>query len=170
MSAPKSSTVLTYGLYFGLVSVVYLLIVSYAGLIGNTVVGLLWYPILIVILVLGLKQYKERENQGILKYSQGLGLSTLIGLVGGTIYGVFTYVFYAIIDPSMHEKFIAFSQEAALQQGTSEAQLEQVEGFMNLFLSPGALSVFSFIGAIFWACVFSLIISAILKKDPETGF
>ncbi|MCW3807826.1 DUF4199 domain-containing protein [Plebeiibacterium marinum] len=170
LSAPKSSTVLTYGLYLGLASVLNLLIVNYGGLMGNVVVGLVWYAILIAILVLGLKHYKEKINSGFLKYGQGLGLSTLIGLVGGVIYGVFSYVLYTIIDPSVHEKLVAISQEKALEQGTTEAQLEQAEGILNIFLSPASVSVMTVVGAVFWAFVFSLVIAAIVKKDPEPTF
>ncbi len=170
LSASKSSTVLSWGLYLGIASVVFTLIVSYSGLIGNSVVGILWYVLLAAILVLGIKHYKEKENDSFLKYSKGLGLGTLIGLVGGIIHGIFTYVFYAIIDPSVHEQVIALSQEKALEQGATEASLEQAEPFLNIFLSPGMLSVFNIVGTVFMAFIFSLIIAAILKKDPEPEF
>ncbi len=170
LAASKSSTVLTWGLYLGIASIVFTLIQSYGGLLGNTTIGLLWYVIMIVMVVLGIKNYKEKQNDGYIKYSQGLGLGTLIGLFGGVVYGAFIYVFYAIIDPSVHEKIIAITQEKALEQGASEAGLEQAEGIMNIMLSPAVMSVMVVISAVFWAFVFSLIISAILKKDPEPEF
>jgi len=170
LSASKSSTVLSWGLYLGLASIVLTLIVSYGGLMGNAGVGLLSYVLIVVMLVLGLKHYKEKENEGFLKYGQGLGIGSLIGLVGGGIHGIFTYVLYAIIDPSLHQKIVAISQEKALEKGTSEAQLEQVESVMELFLSPAMLSFFTILGTVLMAFIFSLIIAAILKKDPEPEF
>ncbi len=170
LSPSKSSTVLSWGLYLGIASIVFILLVSYSGLMGNKVVGLLWYVILAAILVLGIKHYKVKENEGFLKYSQGLGIGTLIGLVGGAIYGLFTYVFYTAIDPSVHEKLVVLSQEEALKNGATEASLEQAEPFLNIILSPGMLSFFNILGTVFMAFIFSLVIAAILKKDPEPEF
>ncbi len=170
LSASKSSTVLTWGLYLGIASIVYLLLVSYSGLMGNTAVGLLWYGIVIALLIFGIKHYKEKENGGYLKYGQGLGLGSLIGLAGGVVYGLFMYVFYAIIDPSVHEQLIALSQEKALEMGATEASLEQAEGIMGVMLSPGMMSVSAVFSCVLWAFIFALIIAAILKKDPEPEF
>ncbi|MCW3789054.1 DUF4199 domain-containing protein [Plebeiibacterium sediminum] len=170
LAASKSSTVLTWGLYLGIASIVFGLIQNYGGLLGNTYFRLLWYVIVIVMLVLGIKNYKEKQNDGFVKYSQGLGIGTLIGLIGGVVYGVFNYVFFTIIDPSVHAKFIAMAQENALEQGATEASLEQAEGIMNFMFNPVILSIIVIITTMFWAFVFSLIISAILKKDPEPEF
>ncbi len=170
LSPSKSSTVLSWGLYLGIASILFTLLISYSGLMGNKVVGLLWYVILAVVLVLGIKHYKEKENNGYLKYSQGLGLGTLTGLVAGVINGLFTYVFYTIIDPSVHEQLVVFTQEEALKNGATEAGLEQAESFMNILLSPGMLSLSNILSTVFMAFIFSLVIAAILKKDQEPEF
>lgn len=170
VSASKNSTVLTYGLYFGIASIVFSLITFYAGLMGNQGFSLIGYVLYPVFIFLGIKYYKEKENGGFLKYGKGLGIGVLISAVGGVVSALFIYVFFTFIDPAKHTEMIAIVQEKQLQGGISEAQLEQMGGMMSKMMSPIMMSVFVIVGALFWGLVFSLIIAAILKKDPEPKF
>ncbi len=166
-AASKSSTVYTYGLYLGIASIVFGLITYYGGLLGNKAFGYLGYLILAVFIFLGLKHYKEKENKGFMRYGQGLGVGVLISLVGGIVSGVFTYVFFAFIDPAKHQELMAVVQEQQMQAGVSEAQLEQMEGVMSTMMSPLSMALMGIVGSVILGLIFSLIISAILKKDPE---
>ncbi len=168
--ASKSSTIYSYGLYLGLASIVFGLITYYGGLLGNKGFGYLGYVIVIVFIVLGLLHYKNNVNNGILGYGQGVGLGTLISLVGSVISSVFTYVFFEFIDPAKHQELLAIVQEQQMQAGLSEAQLEQAEGIMSAMMSPLALAILGIISGVIGGVILSLIISAILKKDPEISF
>jgi hypothetical protein len=170
VSASKSSTVFTYGLYFGIASILFSLITFYGGLMGNKVFSLLGYVLYPVFIFLGIKYYKDKENGGFLKYGTGLGVGVLTSVVSGVVSALFTYVFFTFIDPAKHTELIAIVQEKQLQGGVSEAQLEQMGGIMSKMMSPLMMSVFVIIGTLFWGFIFSLIIAAILKKDPEPKF
>ncbi len=169
-AASKSSTVFTYGLYLGIASIVFSLITFYSGMLGNTYFTSLGYLIPIIFIFMGLKFYKEKENAGILRYGQGVGLGVLISLVGGVISSIFTYVYFVFIDPSKHTELLAVMQEKQLEAGATEAQLEQMDGMMSAMSSPTAMAIFGIIGSVFGGLIIALIISAILKKDPEVTY
>ena len=166
-AASKSSTVYTYGLYLGIASILFSLIIFYGGMLGNKYFSYLGFVITVIFIFMGLKRYKEKENDGVMKYGQGVGLGVLITLVGGFLSSAFTYVFYSFIDPAKHQELLSIVQEQQLQAGVPEAQLEQVEGVMSVMMSPISLALLGIMGAIFGGLIISLIISAILKKDPE---
>ncbi|WP_066629386.1 DUF4199 domain-containing protein [Labilibacter marinus] len=169
-SASKSSTVYGYGLYLGIASIVYFLMMSYSGLMGNKALGLLGLVLMIVFIVLGLNNYKKKENKGFLGYGQGVGIGTLISLVGGVVSSIFTYVFYAFIDPAKHTEYLAIMQEEQMKAGVSEAQLEQMEGMMSIFQGPMAMAIMGIFSSVIVGLIISLIVSAILKKDAEPAF
>lgn len=166
-SASKSSTVYTYGLYLGIASIVFSLITYYGGLMGNKAFSYLGYVIIIASIFLGLNHYKTKQNNGFLKYSEGLGLGVLISLVGSIVSGVFTYVFFTFIDPAKHLQLLTITQEQQMQSGVSEAQLEQIEGVMSAMMSPISLALLGILFGVLGGLIISLIVSAILKKDPE---
>ena len=169
-SASKSSTVYSYGLYLGIASIVFALITYYAGLLGNKTFSYLGYVILIVFIFLGLNHYKTKENNGFLQYGQGLGLGVLISLVGSVVSGVFTYVYLTFIDPAKHTELIRVIQEQQMQAGMTEAQLEQMEGVMGMMMSPLSMAVMGIVGSVIIGLIISLIVAAILKKDPEPAY
>ncbi len=169
-SASKSPTVYTYGLYLGVASIIYRVILIYSGLLGNTALEVLSLLIMVVFIVLGLINYKNTLNGGILKYGRGVGIGTLISLVGSVVSSVFIYVFYAFIDPAKHMEYIILMQEQQLAQGVSEAQIEQMQIFMEPMQSPMGIAISGIFFAVLFGLIISLIVSAILKKDPETTF
>jgi len=169
-SASKSSTVYTYGLYLGIASIVFSLITFYGGMLGNQYFGYLGYLISIVFIFIGIKHYKEQENGGFLKYGDGVGLGVLIALVGGVVSSVFTYVFFVFIDPAKHQEMIAVVQEQQLKAGVSEVQLEQMEKMMSVMMSPISISLMGILMSAIGGLIIALIVSAILKKDPEPTF
>ncbi|GAF03831.1 DUF4199 domain-containing protein [Saccharicrinis fermentans] len=168
-AASKSSTVYTYGLYLGIASILFSLLTYYSGMLGDKYFGYLGFVITIIFIFLGLKSYKEKENDGVMKYGQGVSLGVLITLVGGFLSSAFTYVFFTFIDPAKHQELLSIAQEQQLQAGVPEAQLEQIEGVMNVMMSPISLALLGIVGAVIGGLIISLIISAILKKDPVSA-
>lgn len=167
ISAPKWSTVISYGLYFGITSIIFSLITYYGGLMGNDFFGLIGYVLFPVFIYLGLKSYKDKENNGFLPYGVGLGIGVLISSVSGVVSAIFTYILFVYVDPAKLNEFIALSQEEVVKGGVSEADLENVKGLMDMVMSPIVLSVAALFGAVVIGLICSLVIAAILKKDPD---
>ena len=59
------------------------------------------------------------------------------------------------------------SEEKLLERGLSEDMIEMQSQLMMKFMTPGMMALSSFISYIFMGTIFSLIIAAILKKEPN---
>jgi hypothetical protein len=164
---PKSSTVFKFGLYYGIVLIVLNLIVSYGGLIGSK--GVSWVSILVpvIIILLGLRYFKEKINKGMLKYGQGVGLGVLIALIGGCIVAIFSFIFLTYIDPEVLDMMIAVTQEQVIARGIPEEMIDIYEKVMNFLLQPWVIALSSVFNAVFIGLIVSLIEAAILKKEPQ---
>lgn len=165
LSAPKSSTALTYGLYLGIAAIIFNLITFYGGLIGNKPFSWIGVIIPLIFVFLGLKNYKEKVNNGILKYSSGLGLGVLLSLVGGVVSAIFIYILLSFIDASLMNTILAVTEEQLLEKNMPEAAIEQ----SVKFVTPTMMAIGTVVSTVFFGFVGSLIISAILKKDAEVS-
>ncbi len=170
-SGVKNILIFKYGLIYGVASIIYALISLYGGLIGNVLYSTLSYAIVILCIVFGLREFKFKKNNGFLKFGTGVNIGFLIVLLGGMINSVFTYILYVFIDPAKYKEVIEFSQEQLLQKGgISDSQMDQMLDMMAKFMTPIAIFVSAVIGVAITGIVFALIISAIMKKDPEPEF
>lgn len=122
--------------------------------------------ILIGVLIFAMKDFKV-ANEGYMKYSQGLGIGSMIGGVSGLIGGIYSFVYLKFIDPSHMETVKNFQIQKLEEQGMSSEQIEQASKFTEMFTNPGALMAFSIIGGVIFYFVFSLIISAIQKNEKS---
>ncbi|WP_430810282.1 MULTISPECIES: DUF4199 domain-containing protein [unclassified Carboxylicivirga] len=170
METQKPSVVknaMTYGLYLGVVSIVFTLIIYLAGLLGNKAIGWLSVAISIGVLAWAMINFRDKQNGGYLRYGQGVGLGTLTMFFGGVISGVFTFILYKFIDPGIVEQLVAQAMEEAMAQGTPDAQLEMAEKMIRMFTSPNAILIMSIVGSPFMGAIISLILAAIFKKEPQ---
>jgi len=158
---------MTYGLYLGLASIVYALILYLSGMILNKAAG--WFSLVISIAILSwaLINFRDKLNGGYLRYGQGVGLGTLTMIYAGVLSGIFTFVLYKYIDPSLTEQVVNQAMEEALAKGTPEAQLEMAEKWTRIFVSPVAMFIWSIMGSAFIGAIISLILAAIFKKEPS---
>lgn len=164
--APYSKTALTYGVYLGVISIIYSVILYVAGMLGNKPLGYVSYLIVIGVLIWAMLNYRDKVNDGYMSYGTGVGLGFLTALIGGVIGAVFTYVLMAFIDPSLPETLLNAALEEAVQKSPEiEGNLEMVEGMMRKMMSPGVLAISGIIGSAIGGVIISLILAAIFKKD-----
>ncbi|MFK7953231.1 MAG: DUF4199 domain-containing protein [Ekhidna sp.] len=161
------SVAMKWGVINGLLAIVLLLIIDFAGLIGNQAVGWIGYVVFLVLLILAHKQFKE-EGDGYMSYGQGLGIGTLAMVISSVISSTFFFIYISFIN----SEFVDFIKEKSIMdmenQGMSDAEIEQAMGFSESFMSPVALTIFGLLGAIFFGFIISLIVSAITKNtQPE---
>lgn len=165
LSLTKSA--MTYGLYLGLALIIFSLITYVTGLIGNKAVSFLSYVIYIGMIAFAMVNFRGKENGGILKYGQGVGLGTLTSVVGGVLSSIFMFILFKYIDPSLIEHVVNQAMEEALQKGAPEEHLAEAEKWIRIFTSPTAMLVIGIIGSAFFGLIISLILAAIFKKEPS---
>jgi hypothetical protein len=157
----------TYGAIIGFALVIYAVLLYILDLSLSKSLGYISYIIIIVGLYLGIKKFRENEPSGAIKYTKALGVGVLICVFTGFIGSVFTYLQFRFIDPDMITKILEMSEEKLLEKGLSEDIIEMQSQFMAKLMTPGFMALASFISYIFMGTIFSLIIAAILKKEPN---
>ena len=157
----------TYGAIIGFALIIYSILLYIADLSLSRGLGYLSYVIIIAGLYIGIKKFRENEPSEAIKYSKALGVGVLICVFLGFIGSVFTYLQFRFIDPDLVNKILEMSEEKLLDRGLSEDMIEMQSEFMMKFMSPGIMALSSFISYIFVGTVFSLILAAFLKKEPN---
>ena len=160
---------MTYGAMYGLASSIIYLIFYFAGAdIENKGPQLIGYLIMIATIYIGITNYRNNDLGGFISYGKSLGTGVLIGLFGGIITGFFTVIMFTVIDPGLAQKIIEKAQEDMVEKGTmSEEQINAAISLTQKFMNPVALFLFSILGSVFMAFIFSLIVSIFTKKEPS---
>lgn len=158
---------LKWGLITGVGSVIYALILHFAGQMGNQWLGYLGFAILIIGLVLAIQDYRQ-QNGGFMTFGQGLGVGALTSAVTGVISAIWQFI-YGKLFPEATREVLQRQYDKAVDEG--RMTVEQADQAIEMTNSmSGLLPVFAVIGTLFIGFIISLIISAILKKDrPNFG-
>jgi disulfide bond formation protein DsbB len=120
--------------------------------------------VLILVLIYAMKDFKS-GNEGFMKYSQGLGIGSLIGGISGLIAGIYSFIYLKFIDPTHMESIKNFQMQQFEEQGMASEQIEQAMKFTEMFSNPGVLLAFSIIFSVIFYFIASLIVSAVQKHE-----
>jgi len=158
---------MTIGLITGLTLIIYtLLLYATNNLLNqNFALSMINYIILIAGIIIGTRSYRDQSLGGYITYGKALGYGVVLCVFTGIVVGIFTYLLYEVIDPSLMEQNMKVIQEEMLNQGMSAEQVETMTEMQARFRTPfmmliGSIFTYSLLGLIF-----SLITSAFLKKE-----
>jgi hypothetical protein len=168
--ASATKTMLTYGLYLGIVSI----IVSVANYsFGNIYkphwsINIINYLLMIGFIALGLKAFKD-QNGGYLKLAEAIKIGMGIALVAGILSLIYFLIFVKVIEPDFISKLGEVQEQMMYERfpDMDEAILEKQVEMSKKFMTPGVMSAFILGGSLFLGLIFSLIIGLIMKKTEE---
>lgn len=158
-------TNLTNGLIFGLVGVVYSLLMYFLNLSLNKTQGYVLLIIQIALLYFLLKSYRDNYMHGRMTFGQSVGAGVVIYLYYAIIIAVFTYILNAFIDTGLAAKQLAFAEEAMVKRGMPQATIDTTMAMQAKFMKPGIMSIIVIAGSMFWGVIVTLIISIFVKKE-----
>jgi hypothetical protein len=162
-------TIKRYGLIYAAVNSGIVLLMFGLGLDTNDsaqkATGLAATAASIIITYFLIRDFRDKENNGFLTVGQGLGAGFKMSALAGAIIAVFNWIYYKIINPGFLNYARLKQEEELAESGLSDAQIEQSMAMAEKFTGPGVYALMSFFGAILIVFVFSLIISAFLKKE-----
>jgi hypothetical protein len=157
----------TYGAIVGFALIIYSVLLYILGLSLSRALGYLSFLIIIGGLYVGIKNFRDNEPSGTISYGRALGTGVLICVFLGIIGSLFTYIQFRFIDTGLVEQIIEMAEEKLYDKGIPEDMIEIQMSAMSKMFTPGLMAVFGFISYLFWGTVFSLILAAILKKEPH---
>lgn len=146
-----------------LVSVVFYVTGNPFSKVGNYVN----YPVWIAGIVLAQLGYRKMLD-GYVTYGQAVGMGVLAALFGSIIMGIYVYLLYTVIDPSLQEQLRLFTEQQIIEQGSvPEGQMEMVLEMSTKFQKPAILAGMSVVMNTLLGLVISLITAIFVKKNVD---
>jgi ABC-type sugar transport system permease subunit len=165
------STTFTYALILTACQIVFTLLMYFLGFQGEKMAAgqyAQWLGLIITIVVLwlGLKAVREEAPDKSLSFGKGLGTGVLIALYSGLLSAVYNFVHFKFINPDFFAHQLEFMRSKWAEKGLSEAQMDQAAAIMQKFSGPVSVAIFTPIISVVFGLVLSLILAAILKREP----
>jgi len=173
---------MTYGLYLGIVMVIYSLLLFFLNVkpIGFTLPILLSLVSLAIAffgIFLSTKKVRNEVLGGEMTFGQGILIGLVVIFVASVISAIYVYIQSTIIDPDYMKNILEAQKEWMYEfmssKGVSEEQIEKaIEGIdakMNE-MNPLKTAITSIVSSTILGLIISLITSAILKKKNDNPF
>ena len=157
---------LTTGVYLGIVFILTSVIFYVMGNPFSKVAQYITYPIMIAGIVLAQISYKKSLG-GEMTYGQAFGVGLLAMVFASVISGIYTYLLYEFIDPSLQEQLRLFTEESIIKQGSSEQEIEMGIKIANFLQKPPIMFAMAIVGGAFMGAIISLITAIFTKKNPS---
>lgn len=156
---------LTNGLILGLIGIVYTLVIYFLDLTFNRVQGYLFLLVLIVILFFLVKSYRDSYLYGNITYGQAVGAGVVIFLYYSLIIAVFSYILYAVIDPGLIDKQLAFTEELMEKRNMPQEALDAAMNIQRKLIKPGIMVPMGIISNMITGVIMSLIVAIFVRKE-----
>ena len=166
---PTSKIALNYGIYLAAASILLHVSLFAMGkhLEQDWKVTVLGIAITTVLIILGIKKYKE-ANGGLLTLGQGLKTGISIALISTIIYIIYTQLFMNVIAPDTMEQGMELARQKLEENpNMSDEQIDAALEMQKKFSSPLVLSAVMLIFSLFIGFVISLIASLVMQKKEE---
>ncbi len=134
-----------------------------AGSMINTVLSI---ALSVTMLVLAIKHHRDNELGGYINFGRGFRTGMLTTLFYAIIATLWAFIFFNFIATDMVENIQATMVEQWEAQGMTDEQIEQAQQFTGFMSSPLFFTVSAFVASLIWGAIISLIVSAVLKKEP----
>ncbi len=155
------------GVYLAIVLILISVIFYVIGNPFSKVAQYSMYPIMIAGIIWAQLSYKKTLG-GTLTYGQAVGVGVLAMVFASVISGIYTYLLYAVIDPSLQEQLRIYTEEQIIKQGkVPEEQLEMVVNMATKLQTPAVMFVMAIAGGAFIGLIISLITAIFIKKNPS---
>ena len=164
---PQTTTArisLKYGIISAVGSIIFITILYLTDQSTNAAISWLGMIIPIAAMVMGMKEFRSL-NQGFMTYGQGVGIGTLMSAISGFLSSVYTYIYNIFIDPTLRQQVLDKVRDDLESKGMDDTQIEAALEMTQKFSTPGITFFVGILMSIIMGFIFSLIISAIFKKD-----
>lgn len=142
-------------------------LVDYTGQESNWLSSLLNWGVMIAIFVMAVRKHRDTDLGGYISFGRAFMVGFLAALIIAVITTVWTYLFFTVIEPDLIGNILEMTREnMATQQNMSEEQIDQALSFMGFMFTPGGMSLTAGFFTLLAGTFFSLIVAAVMKKNP----
>lgn len=165
------STTLLYALIMAVGQIVLTLVGFFLGYQTDKINDGTWFSFVplvyaLVIYWLALKAVREDDAGKYLTYGKGVGSGVMIAVYSGLIGSIYAYLHFTLVNPNFTDYLIEASRVKWAAVNMSDAQMEGAEKGIRMFTKPIIQCVFGFVATVVLGLIISLIMAAILKRNP----
>jgi len=153
------------GIILGLVFTIYNLVFYYLDIYFKPYRALVWMPIILIMLFLLMKQFRENHRNGMVTYGQALGAGVVISIYYAIIAGLVVFVLYNFIDDGMVAKTLATQEGAMVEKGAPQASVDAAMKMYEKIMTATLIPVFQVVNSILGGTIASLILALFIKKE-----
>ncbi len=164
-SYQKNQFILFQGAILGLLQVLLLIILYKTDRLMDSGLSSLSWVIYIVFIYWSAVQFRNKFNNGFITYGKSFVYGVKISGLSGIIIGFFFLVLIKVIEPDFANKMIVEAEEAYLQMGFSEKQVEEMGSSIAMVSNVWVLMISNILNGLLFGTIFSLIISFFVKKS-----
>ncbi len=166
-------TVFIFGLVLGAilsVNLIYTVHLCYSNpdLKSNDVIGYAAMVVVFSLTFFGIKNYRDKQLQGVISLSKAFQTGALIALVGSTGYVVFWLCYYYLFVPDFLDQYIPHVLKETARSGASPAELadktKEMANFRQLYQNPLFVILVTYAEVLPVGLLVAFISSLILKR------
>ncbi len=163
-------TILSFGLIAGLVLGVFITLLA-LGKAGNAVWGYSSMIVAFSFIYVGIRNYREKYNDGIISFGKAMRIGLGITLIGSTMYVLFWMITFYCFVPDFMDKYAATMVKAAQDSGVAGAALDKKLAYIkqrqDSYKSPVFVFFFTYLEVMPVGIVISLIAALILRRRAK---
>ena len=134
----------------------------------NFLTLLISFTILISVIIIGTKHFKNNIQTGNINYGRALGVGTTISFFASVFIAFYLFIFYKFIDTEALGKIYSMQEDILYEQGLPNYKIEISLDIFKKLNTPFIMSILKIFSYTFWGFIFSLITSAFLKKKSNS--
>ncbi|RIV19910.1 DUF4199 domain-containing protein [Fibrisoma montanum] len=167
-------TVLIFGLVLGTilcVNMVYMVNLCYTNpdFQSNDLVGYAAMVVIFSIIFFGVRDYRNKQLNGVITFGKAFRTGALIALIGSTMYVVVWLFYYYLFVPDYLDKYIphVLSETARNDAAELAAKTQEMQNFKEMYRSPLFVVLITYSEVLPIGLVVALVSALILKKKNQ---
>ncbi|NCC74022.1 MAG: DUF4199 domain-containing protein [Sphingobacteriia bacterium] len=155
------------GLLLGVALVLFSLLMYVIGIAHDSKLQYISYLIIIIGLVLSIKQWRDKYNNGFLTYGQAFSNGFFTILFASIITAIWMIIFFGLIAPGEVENMLRAAEDKMYetQPNMTEEQVEMALKWSKMFMTPVMMGIWGFIGNLIIGTILSALVSIFMKKE-----
>lgn len=171
------TTIKRYGLRAALVMVIFSAI-SFILISGDNskydlgeIIGYLSMFLAMIFVYLGIRNYRDHQNNGELSFGQALKLGLLIALFPAIAFGIMDQIYVQVINPNFYEEYYQTQLDNIDDSNAEEyqKQLAKLQSQQEMFSIPIVSYLLMFVTVFLIGIVVTIISGLILKSPPAVS-
>ncbi|RYG01421.1 MAG: DUF4199 domain-containing protein [Chitinophagaceae bacterium] len=134
----------------------------------NDVIGYAAMVIVFSLTFFGIRNYRNKQLNGIISFGKAFKTGALIALLGSTVYVIFWMFYHYLVVPDFIDKYISFALNNCQRSGFNAEQMaektKELENMREMYKSPVFVALITYSEVLPIGLIVALISALILKR------